>query len=317
MNHQLQNHGNCPPPPATYIRPSNHVCHPFHSQQHPNKHHAPHDAAAAAGASSSSSSSASPSPSGALTQPHLRHLLAEFHSAHTNNQRKRQLDGQLTRHQSDAHAWPEALAALAQPPDADPYAWHFNATTVQLVITRRWTSAGQPQPPTLAQLGAGQRQQLRDGVWQCFMSQLGTRPVRMKRDKLAQLIALMGKQDFPGEHGTYMAHVLQLLRQNFELGLALLRATSDELCSTRDDVTAQRRAEFHAALSACVPEAMDVLLGYLGGFGERVERLQREAEAGGQAGKSPGRPGGDAAAAAAGNGLGGCGSIPHDDEAMW
>lgn len=290
--------------------PLHHHHHINHQQQQQQHHHGDADTSG----SSVTSSSASPCPSAALSQPHIAHLLAEFHSPHTDNQRKRQLDAQLTRHQSDAHAWPEALAALAQPPDTDPYAWHFNATTVQLAITRRWTSASssqQQQQPSGGshQLGAPLRQQLRDGVWQCFMSQLGTRPVRLKRDKLAQLIALMGKQDFPHEHGTYMAHVLQLLRQNFELGLALLRATSDELCSTRDDVTAQRRAEFHAALSGCVAEAMDVLVGYLGGFVERVEQLQREFEAGGKPSSAV------AELEQCGNELG-CGSIPRDDEAM-
>lgn len=282
--------------------------HPQHHLHSPHNR-PPHDTSSA----SAPSSSASPSPSGVLSQPHIAHLLAEFNSPHTDNQRKRTLDAQLTHHQADANAWPDALGALAHPPDADPYAWHFNATTVQLAITRRWSLDG--GGGTSAQpLDAAQRQQMRDGVWQCFMSQLGTQPVRLKRDKLAQLIALMGKHDFPAEHPTYMAHVLQLLRQNFELGLALLRATSDELCSTRDDVTAQRRVEFHAALSSCMPEAMDVLLGYLNGFVERVEALQRDSEATVKPGAHEQQQQKELQQQQA-NELG-CGSIPRDDNAM-
>lgn len=97
----------------------------------------------------------------------------------------------------------------------------------------------------------------------------------MQRDKMAQLIGLMGKRDFPADHPEFMAHVLQVLTANFDLGITLVRATSEELCSTKDDVSSQRRADFHASLAGCVADCMDVLCRFLAVFSTHVNCADR------------------------------------------
>lgn len=66
----------------------------------------------------------------------------------------------------------------------------------------------------------------------------------MQRDKIAQLIALVGKRQFPYEHPEFVDQVLGLLRDNFLLGVSLLKAICNELASTKPDVTYQKKKNF-------------------------------------------------------------------------
>lgn len=102
----------------------------------------------------------------------------------------------------------------------------------------------------------------------------------MQRDKMAQLIGLMAKRDFPANHPDLMRHVLQVLAANFDLGITLVRAISEELCSTKADVSSERRAEFHGALAACVADCMDVLGRFLAVFSTHVNCVDRGAPRG-------------------------------------
>lgn len=97
----------------------------------------------------------------------------------------------------------------------------------------------------------------------------------MQRDKMAQLIGLMGKRDFPGDHPDFMQYVQQVLVGNFDLGITLVRAISEELCSTKDDVSSERKAEFHVSLAGCVADCIDVLCRFLAVFSTHVNCVDR------------------------------------------
>lgn len=92
---------------------------------------------------------------------------------------------------------------------------------------------------------------------------------------MAQLIGLMGKRDFPADHPDLMQHVQQVLAGDFDLGIRLVRAVSEELCSTKDDVSSERKAEFHASLAGCVADCMDVLCRFLAVFSTHVNCVDR------------------------------------------
>lgn len=47
------------------------------------------------------------------------------------------------------------------------------------------------------------------------------------------------------------------------LGITLLRITSEELASTRDDITSDRKKYFHSNLSLCMPEVFQLLTQFL------------------------------------------------------
>lgn len=88
--------------------------------------------------------------------------------------------------------------------------------------------------------------------------------MKIKREKFAQLLAMIGKREFPNDNPTYMNHVNELITtKNFNLGIALLKATSDELVSTKDDVSFDTKKKFHSALSMCMPELFELLNKFL------------------------------------------------------
>lgn len=66
----------------------------------------------------------------------------------------------------------------------------------------------------------------------------------MQRDKIAQLIALIGKRQFPEEHDAFCQNILCLIKSNFLLGIKLLNNTFGEISSTKNDCTFQKKKNF-------------------------------------------------------------------------
>lgn len=66
----------------------------------------------------------------------------------------------------------------------------------------------------------------------------------MQRDKIAQLIALIGKRQFPDEHPQYVEQIVVLIKSSFLLGITLLKSTFSEITSTKPDVTHQKKKSF-------------------------------------------------------------------------
>lgn len=66
----------------------------------------------------------------------------------------------------------------------------------------------------------------------------------MQRDKISQLIALIGKRQFPDEHPDYVEQILSLIKSKFILGITLLKSTYSEISSTKPDVTYQKKKNF-------------------------------------------------------------------------
>lgn len=66
----------------------------------------------------------------------------------------------------------------------------------------------------------------------------------MQRDKLSQLIALIGKRQFPDEWPTFVTQILELMKNKFILGVTLLKAAFNEITSTKPDVPFQRKKNF-------------------------------------------------------------------------
>lgn len=189
-----------------------------------------------------------------LSAANIEQLLNEFHYASTGNARKREIEQQLVQWQSTADAWREILPQLGsvnnKSSSSSPnfYVWFFNVSTIELTITRRWLH-----------LVPADRNRIRETIWHNYTTLVTADVLKVQRDKFAQLIALMGKREYPEEHNTYMEHIVQLLNTNFMLGVTLLRSTSEELSSTKDDIPSERKLQFHTALAASMPDVMDKL----------------------------------------------------------
>lgn len=183
----------------------------------------------------------------------IESLLSEFNYPNTSNGRKHEIEKQLIEFQNDLRSWPQCLYQLNNLQSSHQFLWFFNASTVESAIVRKWKY-----------LDESDRTRMRDTLWNNYVNLNVTTVSRVQREKLAQLIALMGKREFPDEHSSYMCHLLELLKSNFILGITLLRTTSEELVSTRDDaITSDRKKYFHSNLSLCMPEVFQLLTQFL------------------------------------------------------
>lgn len=181
----------------------------------------------------------------------IEDLLNEFNHHNTSNARKHEIEKQLLDYQNDLRSWSQCLYQLNST-NQHQFIWFFNASTIETTILRKWKY-----------LDRCDRQRLRDTLWNCYANLNVSAVSRVQREKLAQLIGLIGKRQFPDEHSSYMYHLAELLKTNFILGITLLRTTSEELVSNRDDITSERRKYFHTNLAACMPEIFELLTQFL------------------------------------------------------
>lgn len=179
-------------------------------------------------------------------------LLNEFNYPTTSNARKHEIEKQLIEFQNDLRSWPQCLYQLGSLTNGHQFFWFFNASTIETAIVRKWKY-----------LDKSERMRLRETLWSNYANLNVTAVSRAQREKIAQLIALIGKREFPDEHSSYMCHLVELLKSNFILGITLLRTTSEELVSTRDDITSERKKYFHSNLSLCMPEIFQLLTQFL------------------------------------------------------
>lgn len=138
----------------------------------------------------------------------IESLVNEFYHPGTSNARKHTIEGQLQQFQRSPHAWALCLQHLVQ--FNNQYFWFFNVSTVEVTISQRWVS-----------LDENNRAQIRDSLWTTYAGFSHDIP-GMQRDKVAQLIALIGKRQFPEEHPDYMNQVWRNIVRSFSNIIAFL-----------------------------------------------------------------------------------------------
>ncbi|XP_017067628.1 exportin-6 isoform X2 [Drosophila eugracilis] len=181
-------------------------------------------------------------------------LLQEFYQPSTSNARKREIETNLLAFKSQPEAWQLCLrVATASDITENQFLWFFSTSTLEHTITRRWT-----------QLTTTDKTLLREALWNSY-AQLGSTPNAAKRhrDTLAQLIALLGKREFPEQDPNYMQHCMELTKTRFQLGINLLRITSEEVVSNRGDLTTEWKQYFYSCISMCIPDVLDLVTKYL------------------------------------------------------
>lgn len=103
---------------------------------------------------------------------------------------------------------------------------------MKVTITKRWNNL----PNT-------NKVQIRDFLWLIYCN-FPLNVGAMQRDKIAQLIGLIGKRQFPEEHPEFVNQILQLIKSKFILGITLLKATFNEITSTKPDLSFQKKKSF-------------------------------------------------------------------------
>lgn len=191
-----------------------------------------------------------------LSYCEIESLWQLFNAGSTSNDKKHEIEARLRHFQLQENAWQQCLPHLG---DFGASVWFFNASTVEVAICRIWE-----------QLPVSGRNAVRAGLWSVYVKVGGD--LRFQRNKLAQLIALVGKREFPQDHPSYVSDVMSLLKGNFSLGIVLLRTTSEEVTSTKEDVTSERKRQFQGCVAICVPEIFRVLNRFLSVSLHRMSR---------------------------------------------
>lgn len=183
-----------------------------------------------------------PSPfQNAITIGDVQSWLREFNNPTTTSQeKKRELQLRLHEFQVNyADAWQICLHYLVTvhpTGEGDQFLWLFAVSTVELAIMRNWTTT-MPLSDRLA---------VRNYLWHTFMNNAQTAS-KLERSKLAQLIALIGKREFPDHHPGFINEVLELMRRNFFSGVVLLQAISAEVLNTKEDLTVEQKKYFQSS----------------------------------------------------------------------
>lgn len=132
-------------------------------------------------------------------------LLSQFHNPSTNNARKREIESTLIEFQNNQSTWSSSLYSLSN--TSNQYLWFFNVSTVevkwhqclfffifnkvefflQLIIIKKWGS-----------LNTTERREIQKTLWHHYGS-LPQNVPKMQREKIAHLIALIGKREFPDD----------------------------------------------------------------------------------------------------------------------
>lgn len=102
-----------------------------------------------------------------------------------------------------------------------------------MTITKKWF-----------QLDLGSKLYMKNFLWNVYKNY----PIdvgAMQRDKTAQLIALISKRSFPSEWTDFIDEVVEgLFKTKFLLGVTLLKASFNEIVSSRPDVPYQIKKNF-------------------------------------------------------------------------
>lgn len=182
----------------------------------------------------------SPSSHQNITISDVQSWLKEFNATATPNDKKRELQLRLHNFQANYDAWQICLHYLVSQngpqTGTDQYLWLFVVSTLELAITRNWSTS----------LQLSDRLAVRNYLWHTYMNSPATTS-RLEKAKLAQLIALIGKREFPDNHPGFLNEVLELMRRNFLGGLVLLNAISAEVLNTKEDVTVDQKKYFQSS----------------------------------------------------------------------
>lgn len=77
------------------------------------------------------------------------------------------------------------------------------------------------------------------------------------------MIALIAKREFPEEHAEFVNQMIELIKSKFILGITLLKATSQEIVSTKPDVNSHQKKHFLNCMNVCLGQILTTLSKFL------------------------------------------------------
>ncbi|XP_012277726.1 exportin-6-A [Orussus abietinus] len=179
----------------------------------------------------------------------LEHLMTEFFSPETTNERKRTIEQSLHEFTAQINSWRPCLHFLSS--TNNHYVSMFALSTLETTIGRRWLV-----------LPWEDRALIRSTLYTLSLER-GVVP--FVRNKVVKLVVDIARHDWPHFYPDFFFNILQLLdhKPTRLLGLVYLRTASEELATPREDLPIQRKTELFRLLSAQVPRTLDTLTGLL------------------------------------------------------
>ncbi|XP_050099656.1 exportin-6 [Anopheles aquasalis] len=190
----------------------------------------------------------------------VEHLLTRFFHPETSNAEKQALEAEMRELQNTSFTWQFCLANMNQ--FMNQYLWFFSVLTVENTVTHRWS-----------ELTPIERLQLRDALYALYSGYAVDVPA-LQREKVAQLVAMVGLRQFPDENPQYLDDLLQLLQAKFNLGLTLCRATGDVITRNHTDVPSERQKRFANAINQHIPQLLAKLTEHCAFFAQQLKHNQ-------------------------------------------
>lgn len=184
-----------------------------------------------------------------LALQRLEHLMTEFFSPETNNERKRTIEQSLHEFVAQVNSWRPCLHFLSS--TNNHFVSMFALSTLETTIGRRWPI-----------LPWEDRALIRSTLYTLSLER-GVAP--FIRNKVVKLVVDIARHDWPHFYPDFFANILQLLGHKHTrlLGLVYLRTVSEELATPREDLPVHRKAELLRILGAQVSTTLDALTGLL------------------------------------------------------
>ncbi|KAK3931087.1 Exportin-6-B [Frankliniella fusca] len=181
----------------------------------------------------------------------LEGLMKEFFSNETSNGRKHEIEQVLHAFSSQQGSWQYCLYFLAH--SADPYVSMYCLTTIETVINKQWSA-----------LAWEERAQLRSALYELLLQRHTSVPPFVK-NKLVKLVVDIARLDWPHFYPEFFTNIIQLLQnaETISLGLVFVQTSSEELISSREDLSVSRREELRRLLLQYVPQLFAILTGIL------------------------------------------------------
>ncbi|XP_049530816.1 exportin-6 [Anopheles darlingi] len=187
----------------------------------------------------------------------VEYLVTRFFHPETSNAEKQALEAEMRELQKTSFTWQFCLTNMNN--FMNQYLWFFSVLTVENTVTHRWS-----------ELTPIERLQLRDALYALYSGYEIDVPA-LQREKVAQLVAMIGLRQFPDENPQYLDDLLQLLQVKFNLGLTLCRATGDVITRNHTNVSSDRQKRFANAINQHIPQLLAKLTEHCAFFAQQLK----------------------------------------------
>nr|CAB3267797.1 exportin-6 [Phallusia mammillata] len=185
----------------------------------------------------------------------LERVMTEFFHPSTSNQRKREIEEQLTKFGNQNGAWKNCLHIFTK--TRNEYVMMYCLSVLENLVNKMWVG-----------FDPGAKSEIRQSLNHILLHRKDV--PQFISNKLIKVIVDIGRVDWPMFYPNFFTGLLELAgSSNGEfgdtrtLGLIALRIASEELAAPREDVSAQRKEELKKLLLAQVPSMLKVTLDVL------------------------------------------------------